>query len=1151
MESLQTILHIICPATILTVCLAGSLWRISTEEDAIQVDEDVDSSASPQTEAGSTRASNDQGNLTRSQVHQRSIQLLLSLLTGLLFVGEAIALSYSTTPVLEPKGAADKNIVFALFSSLVWLILLLSLFDSNIVSERHRFAVTWGVAAICEVMALCINLTTSGQYSNSVRITQVILQALRVVAESFLLASVLTHCLRCDSASDEETAPLLVGGTAKAGKKKDTGDSSSEECGNLQRVRKNWWLYIRGFKLFLPIIRPKTAYDYWCILGVLICLSLERILRVAIPVSLGAVMMELSISVSQGVRSIPENGGSVPWFAIGVWSGLMLLNTSAGIEWIQGLLWEPIQLRALQSMKRAAYDKLMSLSCDFHDNNKSDITFQTVDRGTKIVDLVQTIFFDLLPIMIDLVVSISVFSYLFNGYVGFAVGLVVVLYISTTIISLSTRQTMLREYVEIWNDEWYAMTESVKSWDAVSHFGRIPYEMDNFKDKTDATCNMSIRWLRLSWILSSFRNIILVGGLAASACVVAHQIVKEQSDVGRFLVLYAYWMQMTSPLHSFASSFNSITKGLVDAEKLLALFEKKPTIQNAEDAVPFILKHGAVDFNNVSFAYDGKRTVTNQVSFHAEPGKIIAFVGETGCGKSTLFKLLFRFYDPKEGSICIDGQDIKGLSLDSLRDHLAIVPQEPALFNKSVRENLRYPDLNATDEAIEEACKAVSLHEKIMSFTKGYDEVVGERGTKLSGGEKQRVAIARAILKNPSILLLDEATSSVDSTTEAQIQASLKILCADRTTFVIAHRLSTIVNADQIIVMGEGKIVESGTHSSLIKQSGPYKKLWTSQLLNHISELRGRSKSRSKCNKEHLLWNDLNSSDEDAKMLLAETMESKGYAVTGYAATNDQLNAEEQISSHEASHEKQQVRGCDSSRKDLCGQRIALPTSIASKRPPSQQLLLSSADSVVPGTHHGGPSEKIPQTEHERSQSVEADHDEMVPHSSAEAVRRRHQNMSEPTDQDPSQNDGAGDHEVSIASGVKIKRRGFKSKELPSGTKRNISHAGVLHTGIESAEPDHQKRGEQDRGSKGSKFKVRNGKISGGLKSVAVRHPGEGSAPLLNQDDSAESLPVSGSATPMLMVPANSPAHEAASPGEVSRVSEDGGAALDGSPGKD
>lgn len=730
------------------------------------------------------------------------------------------------------ESTADRNVVFALFSLLVWLILVLSLYDVGPATKRRSFCATWAVAAGFEVVLLCVGLATSSSYPKAVFILQVVLQSIRITSTSALLASEVLPRFASESVSDEEIVPLLLDRTAKTLGKNDIEDAEIFATANLRSLSKNWWLYVRGFRLFLPIIRPTRLYHYLCILGVCLCIVVERGLNVAGPVTLGTIVTALS-------KEHPK----MPWIPISLYVGLMVLQSSAGVHLLRDVLWQPIQEEATQKMKCAAYNKLMSLSCDFHDNKKSDVTFKTVERGSRITDLLETICFDFLPMAADLVISISVFWYLFDGYIAFVVGAVVVLYMWSTFKSLSQRSALWRQYVEVWEEEWYSMTETVKGWDSVSHFGRIPHEMNNFADRTEETRKMSIRWLILSKILGSTRSVILIAGQAAGVCIVSHQIVNGHRDVGKFIVFTAYWAQLSTPLHFFASGFSSISRGLVDAEKLLTLFEKEPTVQNAEDAAPFIFKEGAIDFNNVSFSYDGKRTVTNGVKFHADAGKVIAFVGETGCGKSTLFKLLFRFYDPKEGNILIDGQDIKHVTIDSFRNFVGVVPQDTALFNKSIRENLRYPNLDATDQEIENACKAVLLHDKIMSFTKGYEEVIGERGTKLSGGERQRVAIARAILKNPRILLLDEATSSVDSTTEVLIQASLKALQKDRTTLIIAHRLSTIVNADQIVVMDDGEIVQSGTHDSLIRQNGPYQKLWTSQISEQMSQLRGRSNS--------------------------------------------------------------------------------------------------------------------------------------------------------------------------------------------------------------------------------------------------------------------------------------------------------------------
>ena len=267
---------------------------------------------------------------------------------------------------------------------------------------------------------------------------------------------------------------------------------------------------------------------------------------------------------------------------------------------------------------------------------------------------------------------------------------------------------------------------------------------------------------------------------------------------------------------------------MIDAEELLALFKTKQTVQDGPNEL--CVQGGHVEFQKVRFSYDGKKENITNLSFNGSPGKTIALVGETGAGKTTILKLLFRFYDVTEGSITIDGQDTRNVTLSSLREQIGVVPQDPTLFNDTVKVNLRFARLSATDDEIIAACKAAAIHDKILTFTNGYETKVGEHGVKLSGGELQRVAIARAILKNPKIILLDEATSSVDSETEAKIQEGLKLLCQGRTTFVVAHRLSTVMDADQIIVMKDGTILEQGTPAELLKEKGKYHKLWTKQM---------------------------------------------------------------------------------------------------------------------------------------------------------------------------------------------------------------------------------------------------------------------------------------------------------------------------------
>lgn len=281
------------------------------------------------------------------------------------------------------------------------------------------------------------------------------------------------------------------------------------------------------------------------------------------------------------------------------------------------------------------------------------------------------------------------------------------------------------------------------------------------------------------------------------------------------------------PLSNFYYFLRHVQGNLVDAEKLMELLREKPSVPDGPGNFDF--RGGAVSFENVFFNYnEGKPTIRN-FSFRAEPGQTIAMVGATGSGKSTLLKLLFRLYDVTEGSIQIDGQDIRGVTFASMHEHVGVVPQNPALFNDTVMSNVRYSKLDATDEQVIEACKAAAVHDKIMTFPDGYANMVGEKGVKLSGGEIQRIAIARALLKNPQIILLDEATSSVDMKTEHQIQTALRALTRGRTTFIVAHRLSTVMEADVMLVIKDGAIAEQGSPKELLSARGEFFELWSLQ----------------------------------------------------------------------------------------------------------------------------------------------------------------------------------------------------------------------------------------------------------------------------------------------------------------------------------
>jgi ABC-type multidrug transport system fused ATPase/permease subunit len=371
--------------------------------------------------------------------------------------------------------------------------------------------------------------------------------------------------------------------------------------------------------------------------------------------------------------------------------------------------------------------------------------------------------------------------------------------------------------------------ESISNWQTVSYFNRAPYERDRYGNAIQSTIDAQMSWTFRSFTGHGVQSLLMEIGYTAAAILAISQISSGEKPVGNLITLIMYWGTMTNPLSTMADSYRQISSTLIDAERLLQLLRTKPTVTNSECPADLDVKSCKVEFKDVSFSYDERKDVLKNINFVAEPGKTVAFVGETGGGKSTMLKLLFRFYDVTRGSVTIDGQDLRSVTVSSLREALGAVPQDPALFNQSILENVRYARLDATDEEIYAVCKAAAVHDKIMSFPDQYKSKVGERGVKLSGGELQRISIARVLLKNPKIVMLDEATSAVDSSTEALIQDAFKLLSAGRTTFVIAHRLSTIIEADLILVVDSGEIIERGTHAELVRQGGKYCELWTKQ----------------------------------------------------------------------------------------------------------------------------------------------------------------------------------------------------------------------------------------------------------------------------------------------------------------------------------
>jgi ABC-type transport system involved in Fe-S cluster assembly fused permease/ATPase subunit len=368
------------------------------------------------------------------------------------------------------------------------------------------------------------------------------------------------------------------------------------------------------------------------------------------------------------------------------------------------------------------------------------------------------------------------------------------------------------------------------SYETVKYFNAEQYEFNRYRDAVHEYQKAEYHVLFSLTLLNTCQNTVFMIGLLLTCFIAAYQVATGQQDVGRFVSLLTYMAQLQGPLNFFGTFYRSIQSALINAERMLELFREQPTVVDNERATALGTCKGDIRFQNVEFAYDARKPALNQLSFHCEPGTTTALVGESGGGKSTVFRLLFRFYNAEKGSLRVDGHDVQDITIDSLRKHIGVVPQDTVLFNETLMYNLKYANQGVSDEAVYQACRAASIHDKIMAFPDGYNTKVGERGLRLSGGEKQRVAIARTILKNPRIILLDEATAALDTDTEEHIQRALSTLSHGRTMLVIAHRLSTITTADKIIVLADGQVAESGTHEELLAMKGRYASMWRKQI---------------------------------------------------------------------------------------------------------------------------------------------------------------------------------------------------------------------------------------------------------------------------------------------------------------------------------
>ncbi|KAI0159565.1 hypothetical protein GGR57DRAFT_428761 [Xylariaceae sp. FL1272] len=582
----------------------------------------------------------------------------------------------------------------------------------------------------------------------------------------------------------------------------------------------SWIAYIKGFMVFFPYIWPvKNRRLQMHVILVGLCLLAGNGLNFLIPRQYGAVLDSLSGASDKS-----------PWLQVGIFAVFRFLDSEAGIPLIRHLLWMPVDYYSQEALSIAAYSHVMNLSSEFHDGQSSSDLQVAISNGYHISSLLESICFQAVPMVIDLVVAFTYLSVKFGPYEGFITMATGLAFIQAAAQLIARFKEKRKKLVSTFFEEHYTRQAGIQGWHTVNAFNQVPYEESRYSTAVKKQVSASKSIYSGYLIGQAFQYLILLAGLLAGAFLAVYQITNKQATPGDFVMLLTYWAQLTSPLRFFSTMGRNISQSLVQVERLLEVMLTKPTVTDKAGARPLKLKGAKVEFRNVSFSYDKKKDILKGVKLSVSSGTTVAFVGATGAGKSTIFKVLDRFYDVTGGSILIDGQDIRDITLSSLRQCIGIVPQSPILFDDTVINNVRYARLDATDEEVYSACKAAAIHDQIMGFTEGYKTRVGERGVKLSGGELQRLAIARAILKNPEIVLLDEATSAVDTDTEQKIQDGLRALCENRTTFIVAHRLSTVMNADVIFVVANGQVVERGSHEELIAKKGKYAELWSKQI---------------------------------------------------------------------------------------------------------------------------------------------------------------------------------------------------------------------------------------------------------------------------------------------------------------------------------
>ena len=581
----------------------------------------------------------------------------------------------------------------------------------------------------------------------------------------------------------------------------------------------------------LPYVWPADRPDLrWRVVFALLALVAAKAITLAVPIAYKQVVDWLTGHASgAGVANVSAIGlAALPAMLIiayGVGRVLMVLFAQFRDIWFTVVAQHAVRELAIKTFRH-----LHALSLRFHLERRTGGLSRVIERGVNGVDtIVRMAVLNSIPTAVELLMISGLVAYYFGWIYVLVVLATVLLYVWFTFVASERRIAIRRDMNDSDTEAHSKAVDSLLNYETVKYFGNEELEAKRFDASIARYVKAAIRTYTSLGVLNTGQAIIFTIGTVLCMLLAARDVTRGTLTVGDFVMINAILMQLYVPLNFMGMVYREIKQGLIDIETMFALLHEPAEIVDRPGAKTLRVREGEIKFENVSFAYDPERPILKNVSFEVPAGKMVAIVGPSGAGKSTISRILFRFYEISRGKVLIDGQNIRDVTQASLRAAIGMVPQDTVLFNDTIEYNIRYGKPDASFAEVREAARLAQIHEFIVTLPQGYDSLVGERGLKLSGGEKQRVAIARTILKSPPILMLDEATSALDSHTEKEIQDALERVAENRTSLVIAHRLSTVVHADNIIVLDHGEIVEHGTHLELLAKGGLYASLWARQ----------------------------------------------------------------------------------------------------------------------------------------------------------------------------------------------------------------------------------------------------------------------------------------------------------------------------------